>query len=72
MKDFKRNLANYKFFRKGLGSKPIYTRGGLIADFMVGQKYSVHTGSAFRSIIPKAEMVSSSIGFYIFTKILLS
>jgi ribosomal protein S19 len=69
MKDYKKELVSYKFFRASFGDKPIYYRSGLISSSIVGRKYSVYTGNNFFSILPKDENVFSPIGDYIFTKI---
>lgn len=69
MKDFRFKLPSQKFYRTSFGLKPIYTRGGIISDDMVGQKYTVHMGNSARGLMPKSEIVFSAAGNYVFTKI---
>ncbi len=70
MKDYKFKFPNFKFFRKNFSSsRPIYFRSGFISEDIVGQKFMVHNGNAFRSVLPKFEMVSQPLGDYVFTKI---
>jgi ribosomal protein S19 len=69
MKDFRVKLPSQKFFRRSFGVKPIYSRAGIIAEEMIGQKYSVHMGNSARGLIPKAEIVNTAAGNYVFTKI---
>lgn len=69
MKDYKIKISNFKFFRSNFGTKPTFVRFGRIDTFMVGQKLSVHNGNSFRSLLPKAEMVNTPLGHYIFTRI---
>ncbi|MCA6438129.1 MAG: ribosomal protein S19 family protein [Pseudomonadota bacterium] len=70
VKDYKTKFPNFKFFRKNFSStKPVYFRSGFISQEIVGQKFMVHNGNAFRSVLPKFEMVSQPLGDYVFTKI---
>jgi len=69
MKDYKKKLPSFKFFRKNFMSKSVYSRFGKIADTIIGQKFIVYNGNSFRSLLPKAEIVDTAVGHYIFTKI---
>jgi ribosomal protein S19 len=69
MKDYKFKTPNFKFFRKNFLSKAIYFRAGNISESIVGQKFMVYNGNSLRSILPKAEIINSAVGHYIFTKI---
>ena len=70
MKDYKIKFPDFRFCRKSFSAtKSIYSRFGLISDEMVGQKFMVHNGNYFRSVLPKFEIVSKPIGDYVFTKI---
>lgn len=69
MKDFKVKLPSQKFYRNSFGAKPIFVRAGMISEDMVGQKYTVHMGNSARGLMPKAEMIFSAAGNYVFTKI---
>ena len=71
MKDYKKNLGDYKLLRLGsfLPGKAVYGRSSRITEEMLGHKYSVHMGNSLRSITPKEEIVGYTLGFFSFTKI---
>ncbi len=69
MKDYKNKISDFRFFRKSFSTKPVYSRFGKVANSMVGQKFMVYNGNSFRSVLPKAEIVYTPIGHYVFTKI---